>query len=752
MRAKRHFLKLPFAVKFGLAISALAVGMTAISVSFLYSQIYSLLLRQSAGRLKDVGQTGSLLLTSESAQASILQLTEQAEAQSIPITAQMLATPLGGTVETLPADVSAELMASPDFQYLVQIMRRIGEASRSQMEPPQWIYAQPDLENDDNPVTISAYLMVEIPEASDRSLVKFISDILYEPSGDWPGNPLGNLYRIPDPFFARAFEGQSQVASAFYSDEFGTWLSAAVPIQNNQGEVIAVLGLDLDATREVANIRQLRWICRGAVLVSLGLSGLVAVGLARWLGPPIAELQAGAERVRNYDYSSLVDVKGPRELSLLASAFNAMVKEIRTYARSLESQNRALESRVAARTQELTETLDILKATQSELMVENALLRESEDPFDYTYQVGGSLPLSALTYVVRQADRQLYKALRQGRYCYIFNARQMGKSSLRVQMMRRMELDGVVCAAVDLSTIGNRQTTQEQWYAGFMYILAGSLGIRDEIDTRAWWKAHLFLPPAQRLGEFVEQVVLANVAEKIVVFIDEFDSVMSLDFEADDFFVWLRSCFNRRVDRAYYNRLTFVLLGVATPSQLMKDVNRTPFNIGQAIGLNGFRLHEAHPLLQGFSERVVRPQIVLAQILDWTGGQPFLSQKICQLVREQDLAIADGEEKRKIDELVRSRIIQNWEVQDDPEHLRTVRDRILSPLTPTQPMLEIYRQLLSGESVLADDSLAQTELRLSGLVIRQERELKVANRIYAAVFNKDWIQHASQRTSQVETT
>ena len=300
------------------------------------------------------------------------------------------------------------------------------------------------------------------------------------------------MYRIPEPFFAKAFEGEAQVAPAFYTDEFGTWLSAAIPIKDPRGQVIAVLGLDLDATREVLHIRQLRWICRGAVLVSFGLSGLVALSLARWLGPPIAELQAGAERVRNFDYSAFVSVKSPNELRLLAASFNAMVQEIQTYAKSLESQNKALEGRVEERTQELTDTLKVLKATQSELLLENALLRDSDRPSTNDYQVGGSLPVESLIYVVRQADRQLYKALRQGHYCYIFNARQVGKSSLRVQMMRRMQLDGVMCSSIDLSAIGNRQTSQEQWYGGFMYTLADSLGLVEKVDIRTWWKAHLF--------------------------------------------------------------------------------------------------------------------------------------------------------------------------------------------------------------------------------------------------------------------
>ncbi len=407
--------------------------------------------------------------------------------------------------------------------------------------------------------------------------------------------------------------------------------------------------------------------------------------------------------------------------------------------------NLNLEETVKERTAELSQTLEILKATQSELELENALLRSDEQFLCYDYQVGGSLPMDAPTYVVRQGDRHLYKALKAGEFCYILNSRQMGKSSLRVQIMKRLQAEGYSCVAIDLSEIGNQQVTPEQWYAGFLYGLISGLDTLSLLEFRTWWKDHDYLSPVQRLGEFIEQVLLEKVTSNLIVFIDELDSLLSLNFDADDFLILLRTLYNKRADQPKFNRITFVLLGVATPSKLIQDKNRTPFNIGQAIQLQGFRIHEAQPLLRGLAEKVNSPQVVLKEVLEWTGGQPFLSQKICRLIRNNKSPIPINGEKQWIENIVRTNITDNWETQDEPEHLRTIRDRLLSQSDKIILLLDQYQHILQQKAIPYDNSPEHNELLLSGLVIKQEDMLIVNNRIYSTIFNQDWINKTRQQ-------
>ncbi|MCC5661123.1 CHASE2 domain-containing protein [Nostoc sp. XA010] len=356
---------------------------------------------------------------------------------------------------------------------------------------------------------------------------------------------------------------------------------------------------------------------------------------------------------------------------------------------------------------------------------------------NFEYQIGGSLESSAPSYVKRLADTEFYERLKWGQFCYVLNSRQMGKSSLRVQMMQRLQAEGIICAFIDLTGMGTQDVTPEKWYAGIVQSLVSSCQLHSKIQWRSWWRERRdLLSPVQCLSQFIEEVLLVEVKQNIVIFIDEIDRVLSQNFSLDDFFALIRFFFQQREVNYEYKRLTFALLGVANPNELIKDKTQTPFNIGKAIELQGFQPDEVQPLMDGLNQRVSNPEAVLMQILEWTGGQPFLTQKLCHFIVLESTA----QRFSSVEQVVRSHIVENWESQDEPEHLRTIRDRILYRNEKrTGRLLELYQQILRLGEISADGTPEQIELRLSGLVVEQQGKLKVYNRIYKAVFNQNWV-------------
>ena len=368
------------------------------------------------------------------------------------------------------------------------------------------------------------------------------------------------------------------------------------------------------------------------------------------------------------------------------------------------------------------------------------------------YVTGGTLRHDAPSYVERQADLDVSEGLLAGEFCYVLTPRQMGKSSLMVRTASKLREQGVNVIALDLTAIG-QNLTPEQWYDGLVARMGRQLRLDEELDR--YWREHERLGPCQRLFAAIRDVVLRHRQGPLVIFVDEIDTVRSLPFSTDEFFAAIRECYNRRAEDTEFNRLTFCLLGVATPSDLIRDTRTTPFNIGRRIELHDFTEAEAAPLAKGLTrwrhgrdgnqtprtaaevEASARhAERLLKRILFWTGGHPYLTQRFCHAVAGNAHAANTAEVDRLCDELFLS-----FRARERDDNLLFVRERLLRSEADRQGLLELYGNVRRGRRVPDDEaSLLVSVLRLSGIVKAEGGCLRNRNRIYAAVFDEKWIQ------------
>jgi len=338
----------------------------------------------------------------------------------------------------------------------------------------------------------------------------------------------------------------------------------------------------------------------------------------------------------------------------------------------------------------------------------------------------------AQSYVHRLSDEQLYTGLMENEFCHVLTARQMGKSSLMLRTAARLRKSGIGVAILDLTGIGTN-LSPEQWYSGLIVQLGDRLNLEDELLR--FWEDNVNLGPMQRWISAIRKVVLPLHPGRLAIFIDEIDAVASLKFSTDEFFSGIRECYNLRNEDAEMNRITFCLLGVVNPSELIRDTRTTPFNVGRRIELNDFTEEEAMPLAEGLGRNPAENYALLKRVFYWTNGHPYLTQRLCKAVSENGTHSSIGEIDESIERMFFSKRAQEYD-----DNLIFVRERLLRSGEDVTALLNLYARVRKNKVVAADDfqSLASI-LRLSGITRAENGRLRVRNRIYEQVFDDAWV-------------
>jgi WD40 repeat protein len=351
------------------------------------------------------------------------------------------------------------------------------------------------------------------------------------------------------------------------------------------------------------------------------------------------------------------------------------------------------------------------------------------------FSVGAPLHAVRAGYVRRAADNVLFETVVSGRYAHIIAPSRTGKSSLVAATCARLENNGFKVAILDLEQIGARDAGADagRWYYSVAYRLLRQLRIR--IDLQDWWQDKSFLSNRQRLVEFYSEVILQNVSERIVVFIDEIQCIAGLQF-ADQLLASIRAAHNARATDPEFGRLTFVLLGESDPLSLIDEPELSPFNVTQPVSLGDFSRADLDLFAMELSLSPQDAVVALDRVYYWSGGQPYLTQKLARAISREQLTadIAEGVDRLAVQQLAGRAALHN-----EP-HMSHIHREVVGDTKRYEALLNLYGRISKGNVVAADlgSPLHRRLIAIGLLKINEEGNLRVRNRLYAAVFTTRW--------------
>lgn len=347
--------------------------------------------------------------------------------------------------------------------------------------------------------------------------------------------------------------------------------------------------------------------------------------------------------------------------------------------------------------------------------------------------------IPAELYIIRDADRQVRRIVEDmGRPGYVLVARQMGKTNLLLNAKRELERSDDCFLYLDVSNIFPNITS-------FLRSI-----IDTALDTypeklgsvaQAILQRRLTAGLPHKEHELELRDLLRAIQGKIIICLDEIDALTKTEY-SDQVFSFLRSIyFSGRINFPEFNRLTYILSGVAEPSALIKNRDVSPFNIGEKIFLEDFSISEFTSFVEkaelGFSPEVVD------RIYHWMHGNPRMTWDICSKL--EDMKNAENEITEFIvDQSIRQLYFSSYDVPPI-DHLRTL----------AEDDKEIRQSLMSlhyGKGASITDAI-KSRLYLHGFIRigNNDQPICIKNLVIEEALSESWLQDIEQsKTSLLE--
>jgi hypothetical protein len=334
-------------------------------------------------------------------------------------------------------------------------------------------------------------------------------------------------------------------------------------------------------------------------------------------------------------------------------------------------------------------------------------------------------------YVKRKADKQLKDTIdNMGRPASILVSRQMGKTNLLLNAKRDMENESTKFIYIDLSNSSFSDIRE-----CFRYIIDTAIDIHldtfEDIEDEILERREKNRLP-QREHEHELRLLLKAFNGKIIIILDEIDSMKKYNF-SDHFFSQIRSVyFASRENYPEFKNLTYILSGVLEPSEIIHDKTKSPFNISEKIYLNDFTLEEYNSFISRIDLDFLKNKEIVDKIYEWSNGHPRITWDIISNL--EDTFIENGVvEIQDVDNIVNHIYIKH----SDTPPIDNIKNLIAEDINLAQSILDIKQEIYLNIS----DAI-KNKLYLFGIVeIYDNEELTLKNKILDENLSEEFLKN-----------
>lgn len=335
-------------------------------------------------------------------------------------------------------------------------------------------------------------------------------------------------------------------------------------------------------------------------------------------------------------------------------------------------------------------------------------------------------------YVKRNADEQLISIVDEmQRPGYVLVARQMGKTNLLFNAKRTLENTKRLFVYVDLS---NTFDLERDCYRSIIdTVIEPNEEIFSSIEEEIYKVREKSLPPHNEYSKSL-RIILKEFKGVIVIILDEIDALRSAEY-SDNIFAQIRSNYFSRTNFQEFERLTYILSGVIEPTELIKDRNKSPFNIGEKIYLDDFTQDE-HDCFINKSKLSINRDISAA-IYGWTNGNPRLTFDICS---DLESLLIDKEQvtTKVLDKLIQKKYLTTF----DTSPVDHIRELVKSNKRVRKAVLQIQK---GNTEKLSDD--IKKKLYLYGIINSKfDEKTQIKNKIINLSLTEGWVASVDKET------